>query len=123
MEHLVTSTSVFRAAIYCPPLKKPDNGELTPTRCGEKKHNKFNDTCSVTCSPGYTPDDPAGQTTTCLENGKWKKPLITGCKRKLFIIRKLLERYSFVIIYHDVFSFVLFVVVILKTRWGGLING
>ncbi|KAL9956919.1 hypothetical protein ACROYT_G038479 [Oculina patagonica] len=67
--------------IYCPPLRKPDNGELKPDRCGESNRNKFNDTCSVTCNPGFTPENPAGQTTTCLESGTWKFPFVTSCKR------------------------------------------
>jgi len=79
---------LFGVAIYCPPLRKPDNGELTPARCGERNRNKFNDTCSVTCNPGYIPVNPAGQMTTCLDDGSWKNPLLTGCKRKNFIADK-----------------------------------
>lgn len=82
---LISQRSVlfFDTAIYCPPLRKPDNGELKPARRGERNRRKFNDTCSVTCSPGYEPENPAGQTTTCLENGSWNIPFVTGCKSKI----------------------------------------
>ena len=73
-------------AIYCPPLKRPDNGKLKPFRCGERNNNKFNDTCSLSCNPGYIPENPAGQETTCLENGTWSNPSLTGCKRKIVFI-------------------------------------
>ena len=73
-------------AIYCPPLKRPDNGKLKPFRCGERNNNKFNDTCSVGCNPGYIPENPAGQITSCLENGTWSNPTLTGCKRKIVFI-------------------------------------
>ena len=73
-------------AIYCPPLKRPDNGKLKPFHCGERNNNKFNDTCSLSCNPGYIPENPAGQVTTCLENGTWSNPSLTGCKRKIVFI-------------------------------------
>ena len=73
-------------AIYCPPLKRPDNGKLKPFRCGERNDNKFNDTCSLSCNPGYIPENPAGQVITCLENGTWSNPYLTGCKRKIVFI-------------------------------------
>lgn len=73
-------------AIYCPPLKRPDNGKLKPVRCGERNNNKFNDTCSLSCNPGYVPENPAGQVTTCLENGTWGNPSLTCCKRKIVFI-------------------------------------
>ena len=73
-------------AIYCPPLKRPDNGKLKPFRCDDRNNNKFNDTCSVTCNPGYIPENPLGQVTTCLENGTWSNPSLTSCKRKIVFI-------------------------------------
>ncbi|CAH3044625.1 unnamed protein product [Porites lobata] len=73
----------YYTPIYCPPLKRPDNGKLKPFRCGERNNNKFNDTCSLSCNPGYIPENPAGQVTTCLENGTWSNPYLTGCKRKI----------------------------------------
>ena len=73
-------------AIYCPPLKRPDNGKLKPFRCGERNDNKFNDTCSLSCNPGYIPENPAGQVITCLENGTWSNPYLSGCKRKIVFI-------------------------------------
>ena len=73
-------------AVYCPPLKRPDNGKLKPFRCGERNDNKFNDTCSLSCNPGYIPENPAGQVITCLENGTWSNPYLTGCKRKIVFI-------------------------------------
>lgn len=78
-------------AIYCPPLKRPDDGKLKPFRCDDRNNNKFNDTCSVSCNPGYIPENPAGQVTTCLENGTWSNPYLTGCKRKIVFIVLLYE--------------------------------
>lgn len=88
---LFISISLLGEAVYCPPLKRPDNGKLQPFRCGERNNNKFNDTCSVSCNPGHLPENPASKVNTCLENGTWSNPSLTGCKRKIVFIAILYD--------------------------------
>ena len=77
---------VLNAAIHCPALRKPDNGMLKPAHCGENNQTTFNGTCTVTCNSGFIPKNPAGQITSCLENGTWSIPIVTGCIRKYCVM-------------------------------------
>lgn len=63
-----------RCLANCPELSKPTNGAVTPT------NGYAGQTAAYSCNNGYTLDNPAAASITCLTTGKWSIEQPPVCK-------------------------------------------
>ena len=61
---------VFAAAVRCPRLRRPNNGEVYPPSCSRGR-SRFGARCAVACRPGFQMQPEGPTIRECAHPGAW----------------------------------------------------